>query len=153
MVLLPFLVFPQVQVQRAASPRWIEPVSYSEDIPDSLQSGGYSYLLFERQYNIPQQESYFRTATKVLTEKGLESASSISVNFDPSFQKLIFHSVIIKRGQKKIDKLLTNSFEILRREENMDRLVYDKSLDAILNLDDVQVGDIVEYSYTVHGYN
>lgn len=152
-LLFPSIAFSQHKVQFEAPPTWTESITYSTEPLDTVHSGGYYYLLLERQFNVESKESYFRTSIKVLTEKGLEMASSININFNPAFQKLIFHSVIIKRGNETINKLKNNQFEVLRREANMDRLVYNKSLDAILNLDDVRVGDIIEYSYTVKGNN
>jgi hypothetical protein len=35
----------------------------------------------------------------------------------------------------------------------MDRHLYDGSYTAVVNLDDVRVGDVVEYAYTLKGYN
>lgn len=149
----PLLAISQGKIFFERKPSWLESVTYELLPRDTLHSGGYFYLLLERQINVESQETYRRTSIKVLTESGLETASSISINFDPSYQKVSFHNVVVRRGDRVIDKLKTSNFEILRREENMDRLVYDKSLDAILNLDDIQVGDIIEYDYTVRGYN
>ncbi len=149
----PFLAISQGKIYFEQKPTWLEPVGYDLEPHDTLHSGGYFYLLLERQVNVERQETYRRTSIKVLTESGLETASSISINFDPSYQKVAFHNVVVRRGDKTIDKLRTNKFEFLRREENMDRLVYDKSIDGILNLDDIQVGDIIEYDYTTRGNN
>jgi hypothetical protein len=148
-----FSLFSQGKISFEQRPTWVEPIEYHLEPQDTLHSGGYFYLLLERQVNIERQETYRRTSIKVLTESGLESASSITINFDPSYQKVTVHKVIVRRGDKTIDKLKTNKFEFLRREENMDRLIYDKSIDGILNLDDIQVGDIIEYDYTMRGYN
>ncbi|MEP6736563.1 MAG: DUF3857 domain-containing protein [Chryseolinea sp.] len=152
-LVLPHITQAQHQVQKSTTPSWITPVDYSTDVSDTLNTGGQYYLLTEWQYHAEKKQHYRRNAIKVITEKGLESASSIQVNFDPSNQKLVFHTVVIRRDNKEIDILRSAKFEILRREENMDRLIYDKSLDAILNLEDVHVGDIVEYSYSVVGQN
>lgn len=154
LLFLPTMVMAQGKVQTGPFPAWIAPVSYSQYVQDTLHSGGYYHLLLEWQVNAESHQTYRRTAIKVLTQKGLEDASSIQVNYDPSYEKLVFHEVIIRRGEEKIDKLKdASAFEILRREQNMDRLIYDKSLDAILNIEDVQVGDVIEYSYTLHGSN
>jgi len=148
-----FTAYAQTSVKTRPIPDWVSSFEYPQSPRDTVGAGGYYYLLSEWQEHAEKQESYFRLAIKVLTPRGLSAASSISVNFDPSYQTLAFHKLIIRRGSKEINMLPHAKFEMLRREENMDRQIYDKSLDAMLNMEDVQVGDIVEYSYSVAGFN
>lgn len=145
--------FSQSKVYKQPTPTWVETVGYADASADTVDTGGYHYLLIDRQFNVITKENYRRTVTKVITESGLETVAAINVNFDPAFQSICFHTLVVKRGDRIIDKLPKARFETLRREQNLDRLIYDKSLDAILNLDDIQVGDIVEYSYSLRGYN
>ncbi|HTJ48185.1 MAG TPA: DUF3857 domain-containing protein [Cyclobacteriaceae bacterium] len=150
---LPFSSISQQQIKTDKIPAWIEVIDYDKEVSDTIHAGGSYDLLTERQYNVHLKESYFRTSIKVLTEQGLESSSYIRVNYDPAYQSLVFHSVSVIRGEQVINKLVKNRFEVLRREENLERSVYDKSLDAVMNLDDIQVGDIIEYAYSIKGYN
>ena len=143
----------QPSVKNRPAPDWVLIEDYPQNPRDTVGAGGFYYLVSEWQHHAEKEEAYFRLAVKVLTPRGLTNASSISVNFDPSYQTLTFHKLIIKRGSQVINVLPRAKFELLRREENMDRQIYDKSLDAMLNMEDVQVGDIVEYSYTVTGVN
>lgn len=147
------VVIAQPSVNTRSSPDWILSVDYPQSTQDTVGSGGYYYLLSEWQEHVEKQEAFFRVAVKVLSPKGLSLASSVSVNFDPSYQRLYFHKLVIRRGGRELDQLNVSKFELLRREENMDRQIYDKSLDAMMPLSDVQVGDIVEYSYSVVGFN
>lgn len=149
---LPGLLFGQ-NIQKGSPPGWLAEVTYKTEISDTLHAGGQYYLLSELQYHGEKKQSFYRYASKVLTEKGLESVSAIEVNFDPSYQHLSFNSIIIWRDGKKIDILPHATFEILRREKNLERLIYDKSIDVICNIEDVHVGDIIEYSYTLTGEN
>lgn len=135
-------------------PSWVTPTSYSNIVEDTISTGGgYYYLLIERQYNTERKEIFRRYATKILSEKGLQIGSSISESFDPTFNSLIFHSIIIKRNGLIINKLDPKKFELIRREKNLERHVYDGSLTAILNVENVLPGDIIEYAYTIRGQN
>lgn len=149
---LPGLLFAQ-NIQKGLAPGWVANVIYKTEISDTLHAGGEYYLLSETQYHGEKKQAFYRYASKVLTEKGLESVSAIEVNYDPSYQRLTFNSIIIWRDGKKIDVLPRATFEVLRREKNLDRLIYDKSIDAICNVEDVHVGDIIEYSFTLTGEN
>ena len=143
----------QTSVKTRPTPDWTTTIDYPQSPSDTVGAGGYFYLLSEWQEHAEKQEAYYRLAIKVLTAKGLSTASSIQVNFDPSFQQLYFHKLVIRRGGQSINILPGAKFEVLRREQNMDRQIYDKSLDAMLNVEDVQVGDIIEYSYSIVGHN
>jgi transglutaminase-like putative cysteine protease len=144
----------QQQVFVKPAPTWVKDLPYPIALPDTSSiSGGYYYLLLEKQYNLPGKQVFRRYATKVISEKGLPVASAISESFDPAFQTMSFHSLLIHRHGKTLNKLDRKKMEVVRREENMERYVYDKSLTAIVNLEDVQVGDIVEYSVSTSGIN
>jgi hypothetical protein len=148
-----FAVFPQ-GVRTEKQPDWVTTVTYSENTADpSTIGGGYYYLLVDRQHQVEKQEVFRHFAIKVLSEKGLQSASSIEETYDPAYQVLIFHFIVIKRQGKMIDKLEPRKIQVLRREENLERQEYDGALSAVVNLEGVQPGDIVEYAYTIRGRN
>jgi hypothetical protein len=66
---------------------------------------------------------------------------------------LIFHSIRIIRGKESINKLQPAKIKVIQQEEELDMHLYDGSLSAVLFLEDVRKGDIIEYSYTMKGFN
>jgi transglutaminase-like putative cysteine protease len=135
-------------------PSWVKPISFSESMNDTTSSsGGYYDLLSNDQYNLTTEESFHHYAQLITSEKGLESVSAIIQNFDPSYQKITFHSVRVLRKGRLMDQLKKDKFQVIRREESLDRAIYDGSLSAIFNFEDLEVGDIVEYSLSYRGYN
>lgn len=143
----------QPTISQGKIPAWVTPYEFN-DIPDTTETiNGYAYLLISKQSQLESKEEYCKYVMKVTSEKGLATVASINEYFDPSFQKLTFHELNIIRNGKKINKLNPVKFDVLRREEAMERAVYDKSVNAIYNLPDVRVGDIVEYSFTRKGSN
>ena len=150
---LPLFVFSQKGFGIGPAPSWVKSDTYSNEIPDSADVSGIYYLLYNYQVHAEKKQTYLQFAIKVINDKGLSSASSIEKSFDPSFEKLEFHSLYVQRGDRKTDHLSRNNFEIIQREENFSRATYDGSLSAIVTLKDVKVGDIVVYSYTITGIN
>lgn len=138
---------------------WIKSVKIQPalNIPmDKIQEGQY-FLLVDRQIRVAQDKRptqyYEHFAVQVANEAGMESASQISVVFDPGYETLCFHKLIVRRNAKKINKLGRTKIQLLRREKNRESLMYDGSYTADIIIDDVRVGDIIEYAYTLSGDN
>jgi Domain of Unknown Function with PDB structure (DUF3857) len=86
-------------------------------------------------------------------EHGLESAANIEIGFDPSYQKLTLHAINVRRGAQVIAKLTTAKVQVLQRESGLESLIFDGYRTAHVFLEDVRVGDVIEYAYTVRGSN
>jgi len=135
--------------------KWIDLQTYNDspEIDENDITQGNLNLLADYQVNTHTQESYFRLVTKITDNIGIQPASTINAVYDPLYQKLIFHTVKIIRNGKEIDKLNPTHFQIIRRELNAENYLYNGSLSAILNMADIRNGDIIDYSYTVIGFN
>lgn len=134
---------------------WIDNIPYSKDISYSSNdiSDGYIYLLYDNQINIEREEEYLRSAIKVTSNSGLAEASSININYDQSYQSLKYNFVHVIRNNKTIDVLKLQQPETIRRETRLESGIIDGRLTSFLEILDVRVGDIIEYAYTIKGFN
>ncbi len=66
---------------------------------------------------------------------------------------MVIHSLKVIRDDKVINKLNSSDFQTLRKEAEAENYIYDGSITAFTNLSDVRTNDIVEYSYTIKGFN
>ena len=155
LLFLNFQSFASTQVKITKAPKWVKAISIdTKTISDeNQQQGGYIYMLVDLQDNPKTEETFRHYAYKILNNEGIQSMSDIDVDFDPTYQKLTFHFIRIHRNGKTIDKLNDHEIKTFQRENEMDRYLYDGSLTAVVNLRDVRAGDIIEYSFTISGYN
>lgn len=139
-------------VQKSPTPKWVKNIRFTDNtIVDG--PGAYQYFLVDNQDNIKKESVYRHIAVKILNSEGVQSMSDIDIVFDPTFQSLMVNVLKIIRNGEVIDKLDKTKIKTIQRETSMDRNFYDGSLSAILNLSDVREGDIIEYAFTIDGFN
>jgi hypothetical protein len=134
---------------------WVKPQffdqSASADLPDS--SADEHLLLMEHQINAINDEVFFHYDRQILTLDGVQNGSTLKVNFNPNYQSLTFHWVRIWRGKDHFDRLDTNKVQVVQQEQDLDAFTLNGEKTAILVLDDVRIGDIIDYSYSIKGRN
>jgi len=143
-------------VHCAPLPDWVDLQPYPAEIPDTETSciaNGACRLLNDIQVNLcsPEQAWHCRTVQRVLTREGAERVSHVVVEFDPGYQRIEVHFVRVIRGDERIEHARPEAFQLLRRETNLERLIFDGRLTASLLIPDVRIGDMVEVCVTVYG--
>jgi hypothetical protein len=114
-----------------------------------------SYLLVDSQVRATAttRTRYFRYASQARNAKGVESIANVGIDFDPGWQQLQLHAVRVLRDGRAIDKLAHARIEVIQQEKELDELIYNGSKTVKLFLDDVRVGDVVDYSFSTSGRN
>ncbi len=139
------------------APAWLEPVARGVVNEAALEqvSGGAYYLLLDTQVRSTPDDpvTYRRTAIKAINAQGLQTVANVEIGFDPSYQVLRLHSLDLIRDGKVIRKLASATVRILQREADLERRIYDGRKTASIFLDDVRVGDTVDYAFSLRGRN
>jgi hypothetical protein len=96
---------------------------------------------------------FYRIARKVLSPSGVQNASELELDFDPSFERLVIHHVDVVRGNLRIDSLEPDEIRVIEKEDDSDSRIYDGQRTALLFIKDVRPGDIIDYAWSVEGDN
>ncbi|MEP6466189.1 MAG: DUF3857 domain-containing protein [Parafilimonas sp.] len=136
-------------------PAWITlyTIDYSSTALDKEAENGSVDLDYEEQINLNDQSVYTKHSIKILSEAGVQDNSEVTIDFDPTYQQLIIHTIEIIRDGESVNKLNLGKLKIIHVEKDLDKFIYDGQLEATLILDDVRKNDIIEYSYTLKGFN
>ncbi|WP_028582095.1 DUF3857 domain-containing protein [Desulfogranum japonicum] len=138
-------------------PQWVAPLqaTQQDSTPREDHSGGVAYLLTDYQIKVEKngQEKFCHYSEKALNPTGVQEISQITIDFDPLYESIMLHSLKIHRKGTVLDKIDTARLSILQREEDLDYQIYDGSKTLSILVEDVRVGDSIEYSYTIKGAN
>ena len=144
-------------VSVVGAPDWIAPAVAPAVLvvpPEHAQRATYYHLVDDQVLvEADRSHDYSRIVLQVQSQEGVENNGQISLTFDPSYQTLALHYVRIVRDGRTIDALDADKVQILQREQELEHLIYDGRLTANLALEDVRVGDVIDYAYTIAGAN
>ena len=141
-------------VSRGPAPSWIDPVDVAAIAP-AAASDGVAYVLVDDQVSILGDEpvEYRRLVYDVVDREGLEDAGRTPIGFQPDYQRIALHGLIVERAGARGDRSADVRAELLRRETNADAGMLDGQRTLELFLPDVRVGDRLDISYSVIGRN
>ncbi|HJQ18455.1 MAG TPA: tetratricopeptide repeat protein [Allosphingosinicella sp.] len=134
----------------AAAPEWVEkPQIPSADPAYSQQP--FQLLLFTIQtsHSSDGSTSYFETAGKVQSAEALTASGTIAIPWQPDRSDLIIHKLEVIRDGVPRDVLAGQKLSILRRESNLEAALLDGMLTATIQPEDLRVGDIVHFAYSI----
>jgi transglutaminase-like putative cysteine protease len=135
------------------APEWVKPISVDTSKAPEAGEGGVAYLLVNRQENLATREMFFHSVQQISSENGVQSGSAITTTFDPAYQRLAFHWIRVTRNGTPMERLDRGRIQLFQREQGMESFLYDGTYTARCELEDVRVGDVVEFAYTITGAN
>ena len=134
-------------------PAWISPLPFQRltkaaDLNSGLAS---RLLLSDLQINGRTREAFQHEARQLLTREGAQDITHFFIAFNPSRQSLLLHWVRIWRGSNVLNELDLERVKVTQPERDLDRYLFAGQQTAVLALEDVRAGDIVEYACTIRG--
>ncbi|TAJ73679.1 MAG: DUF3857 domain-containing protein [Phenylobacterium sp.] len=134
-------------------PKWVE-VAEVPEAPPAEGAPAVQTLLDDNQSRLtPQGDTYYnRRVRKVLKAEGLASLTTFGVTWDPEDETVTVHSLRLIRGGQTIDLLARGKkMLVLRREQELEKAMLDGRMSATQQIEGLQVGDILDASWTHSG--
>lgn len=131
-------------------PSWVDDLA----MPDASAAQQTTLRLTDVQFLVAETSAYHvRFAMIVKDASALGTAGQIAIPFVPDYQRLQLHAVRILRDGQPLDQTRSASIRFLQRETGLDRGVYSGEVTASILVNDLRIGDTVEYLYTIYGTN
>jgi transglutaminase-like putative cysteine protease len=144
------------EVVTGPTPSWVHPLAADSPAvaPKNEVRYGMYTLLDDHQVRVTNTVAdYKRRVEKVLTSGGVQNASELTIDFDPTYETVVLHSVLLMRGGKTINELPKAAIRVIDKEDQTADRIYDGMRSALVILSDVRPGDIIDYSYSLDGGN
>lgn len=132
-------------------PAWVGDEGYEMSHPDTYPA---VFLLYSHQFRKELKPvEYQRIVSYINNAAGVADLSTLRIQFNPSFQSLRIHHIRIRRGNAVRDVTQRTPVRLIEREEDLAEGVQDGMMTAVMVLDDIRPGDVIDYAYSVVGTN
>lgn len=135
----------------APPPAWVTvaPDSQVTARAAPVEAGDSDFALVDHQVRLESTTlHYSRFAERLVSQAAVDSAAQISIEIDPDHEFVSLHEVRVFRNGKVIDKLADARRSLLSRESGLEDGLIDGRVTLHVLLNDVRVGDVLDYSYT-----
>lgn len=118
-------------------------------------SDGVVYRLVDSQVLVGERQRvrYRRMVATAVNASGVDALANLEIPFEPSYQTLTLHAIDVIRHGRRISRLDSARIEVLDREDQREARIYDGIKTVNVVLDDVRIGDTVDYAYSISGSN
>ncbi|MFZ1072120.1 MAG: DUF3857 domain-containing protein [Verrucomicrobiia bacterium] len=134
---------------------WVKPNFFDRELLNTPASDGENerWLLIETEINVPKSATFSHEVKQICSYDGVQGGAQISLDFDPDYESLQLHWVRIWRGTNFLNQLDRDKIKVIQQERDLDQQSLNGRYSAVLVLEDVRVGDVIDYAYTVQGVN
>jgi transglutaminase-like putative cysteine protease len=139
----------------AASPPsgWVVPLFFERVGTAPLPGEDVLWLLREQQMNAALDENFFHFVRQIRTVAGLQDGANITISFDSSYESLTLHWVRIWRDGTFLNRLDLDKVKLTQPKNGLAEYQYSGLRTAVLALEGVRKGDIIDYAYSTRGFN
>ncbi len=131
-------------------PSWVETVA----IPQAQEAKPVIMRLADTQWLVGDTPVvHVHRAVMINDAASLTSGGQLAIPFDPQYQKLQLHDIHVLRADKTEDRTASSTIRFLQRETGLEQGVYNGIVTVSVLVNDLRVGDTIEFSYTLHGQN
>lgn len=134
-----------------ALPAWIAPLAAAAP---ATHKDPVVIRLAESQVFLGARTSLLVHRVVQVNEKAsLREIGQYRMSFNPAYQKLVVHRIVVQRAQQQLDRTSATKIRLVDREEELDADVLGGRVTAQILLEDVRVGDSLDIVYSIEGTN
>ncbi|HYK01883.1 MAG TPA: DUF3857 domain-containing protein [Thermoanaerobaculia bacterium] len=135
------------------APSWVDPLEVLTNVVVAKQNVRWGIYDILSDHQVRNGSEYRRTVRKVLSSSGVQNASELELDFDPSFERLVLHEITLIRDGVAYDALERDTIRVIDKEDDAANRIYDGQRTALIFLRDIRPGDVLDYSWSVNGAN
>jgi len=137
------------QVQYGPAPAWVAAAPKPTDTP-TPEGAPLRMVYSDTQTRLGPDgdEMYVAYRVRLLTPEAL-TLGNVRGAWNSGSDDIIVHELKIQRGDRIIDVLADNRFQVLQSENNLDQAVLDGQMTAVLQTPGLQVGDEMVFAATI----
>ena len=137
------------QVQYGPPPIWVIPAPPPTEAP--TPDGAPVRVVYndlQTRLGTDGDEMYISYRVKLLTPEAL-TLGNTRATWNAGSDDIFVHALKIYRGDRVIDVLADNKFQVIQREDNLDYAMLDGQMTAVLQTPGLQVGDEIAFAATI----
>ena len=129
---------------------WIKHNDYDPGGESCHAASPHFYLLIDYQVQVNDGEilRYCRTVEKINDSSRIEDSSLVLKDLNEENERVIYHGLDIIRDGQRISALNSDNIKTYHREKSLEQHITDNLLTLSLSIDDLRVGDLIDFHAT-----